>query len=300
MSRVRRSRLLPRVLWLAARATAPVSRRVAGRLAFWLWHVPWQRSGLAPTTAGGRHHRLTVGGRGIEVVERGTGPTALLVHGWADHAASWDPVADALVTAGWRVVAVDLPAHGGTPGVRSDVIVQSSAVSALLTRFEVRAVVAHSLGAMATARALRAGGGDGVERAVFLAPIVRLDPVIATFLRETRLPAALEAPLRRCIERRFGPDVWDDVATDRNLAGSRRPGLIIHDEQDRRAAVDGARTLVDAWPGARLHTTSGLGHRRLLSDPDVVARTVAAVTSGRSADGTARTDDLGGSRAAAS
>jgi hypothetical protein len=42
--------------------------------------------------------------------------------------------------------------------------------------------------------------------------------------------------------------------------------------------TDGA-AIAAAWPGARLHVTSGLGHRRLLRDPNVIAEVVEFVTA---------------------
>jgi hypothetical protein len=39
----------------------------------------------------------------------------------------------------------------------------------------------------------------------------------------------------------------------------------------------GSRDLSRAWPDARLLTTGGLGHRRILSDPKVVAEVVRFV-----------------------
>jgi pimeloyl-ACP methyl ester carboxylesterase len=40
--------------------------------------------------------------------------TVILVHGWPDAARGWDPVRDALVSDGWRVVVPDLRGHGQT------------------------------------------------------------------------------------------------------------------------------------------------------------------------------------------
>jgi pimeloyl-ACP methyl ester carboxylesterase len=55
------------------------------------------------------------------------------------------------------------------------------------------------------------------------------------------------------------------------------PVLLVHDRDDRETAWSGGRDLSRAWPGARLLTTSGLGHRRILSDPKVVAEAVQFV-----------------------
>ena len=45
------------------------------------------------------------------------------------------------------------------------------------------------------------------------------------------------------------------------------PSLIVHDPD---APWSGAAAFAQAWPGSRLLTTSGLGHRRLLKAPTVL------------------------------
>ncbi|WP_052668346.1 alpha/beta fold hydrolase [Nitriliruptor alkaliphilus] len=282
MRRLRRSRLVPLALWLTTRTLASVAPALAGHPATLLWFVPWQRrrpraDAWTPVT---RHHRLTVDGHHVDVHEAGTGPTVLLVHGWATDAGTWRSMSDALVADGWRVLAVDLPAHGRTPGLRTDAPAQAVVIRGLLERYAVRAVVAHSLGSLATAMAV-AGGPTELRRVVLLAPAVRLETALRRFLVELRLPAGVARSLGHRIERRFGTDVWTDVATDRNLADSDLPGLVVHDEEDRRAPLDEARSLVAAWPGADLVVTRGLGHNRLLADPDVVTQVVQHLDGAR-------------------
>ena len=53
------------------------------------------------------------------------------------------------------------------------------------------------------------------------------------------------------------------------------PCLVIHDTIDLFIPHEEGRDLVAAWPGARLVTTRGLGHHRIMSDPDVVSAAVA-------------------------
>jgi hypothetical protein len=61
------------------------------------------------------------------------------------------------------------------------------------------------------------------------------------------------------------------------------PTLVVHDRGDRfTPSTDGA-AIAAAWPSARLRLTDGLGHRRLLSDPAVVADVVDFAGAGASA-----------------
>lgn len=60
-----------------------------------------------------RETRLEIGGwrtRALEV--SGSGPTFILIHGFADHAGTWSAVLAELAKAGRRAVALDLPGYG--------------------------------------------------------------------------------------------------------------------------------------------------------------------------------------------
>ena len=48
------------------------------------------------------------------------------------------------------------------------------------------------------------------------------------------------------------------------------PLLIVHDRDDDDTSYADGVTLSEAWPGARMLSTSGLGHRRILREPSVI------------------------------
>ena len=55
---------------------------------------------------------------------------------------------------------------------------------------------------------------------------------------------------------------------------------MIHDQDDREVPLPHGERLAAAWPGARLVTTTGLGHRRILRDPAVLDAVVAELAAG--------------------
>ncbi len=55
------------------------------------------------------------------------------------------------------------------------------------------------------------------------------------------------------------------------------PCLILHDPADREVPWAHGSAIARAWPGATLEPLDGLGHRRLLRDPDVIQRVVEFV-----------------------
>ena len=50
-----------------------------------------------------------------------------------------------------------------------------------------------------------------------------------------------------------------------------QPALYVHSADDQVVAIADAEAAAAAWRGARLLRVDGLGHRRLLSDAQVVA-----------------------------
>ena len=62
----------------------------------------------------------------------------------------------------------------------------------------------------------------------------------------------------------------------------RAGALVIHDRQDTQVPWQQGAALAQHWPGARLLTTRGLGHGRILED-DQVARAAVDFIAGRSA-----------------
>jgi pimeloyl-ACP methyl ester carboxylesterase len=57
------------------------------------------------------------------------------------------------------------------------------------------------------------------------------------------------------------------------------PLLVVHDRGDAEVAWQHGLAIARAWRGAEFLMTDGLGHRRILKDPDVVAAAVAFVVA---------------------
>jgi pimeloyl-ACP methyl ester carboxylesterase len=56
-----------------------------------------------------------------------------------------------------------------------------------------------------------------------------------------------------------------------------QPCLVVHDRDDLTVPVQEAKAWAAGLGNSRLMLTSGLGHRRLLQDPEVVAEVVGFV-----------------------
>ena len=201
----------------------------------------------------------TVDGRPVTYREAGDGPGAplLLVHGFTGSKEDFDPVLDGLGS-GRRVVAVDLPGHGGSEGTDDEASYGLGVTGAWIQRFadEVRLgefhLLGHSMGGLAVQRTAAAASqrlrslllmstGLGALREEAGDYIVRM----AVAARDEGLEAAWEEGLRRPT-----PDVVIAVADPARQEFAHRRFFALRPA----ALVAGARNLIAAAPlGAFLY-----------------------------------------------
>ena len=204
--------------------------------------------------------------------------TVLLVHGWEGRGSQLCAFVEPLLARGFKVIAFDGPAHGASPGVVADALVFSLALRAVAAAdANVRAVIAHSMGGGAATVAV--ADGLDVDAVVLLAPPLSADTVTDDFADSLGLTASTKQALKERLSRRFHAYAWNRLSFDQ-AAGARRgdvPCLIVHDKDDVEIPFARGSALHARWPGAVFKETAGLGHRKILREPAVVADVVSFV-----------------------
>lgn len=284
-----------RALFSAGERVAP---RLAGRAAFELFmRTPDRRrpnererkaiERAAPLLAEARRHCLTTRyGRvtafefrpGEETRQRGS---VLLLHGWASRTEHMRILIEALRAAGHRVVSLDLPGHGASSGRRLNLAVAVEAVRVAADWLgPFAAAVGHSFGGAIAVNAV-AGSVKGVpalpvDRLVLIAAPSSMPALFRDFGQFVNLGARSYRHLASRVEAVAGHPL-DHYVGSRLLAGLTQPTLVIHAADDREVAAWHAQDHAAAGDHVRLEWMDGLGHRRILADPSVAARTVAFV-----------------------
>jgi hypothetical protein len=244
-------------------AAAPGLAAIAAERLFLTPPRPRQRARVAGALAAADAFAVTAGGGTVRGWRIGEGPAVLLVHGWGGRASQLLPFAEPLLGSGCSLVTFDAPAHGLSSGRIASALHFAAAVEAVAARVSPRAVVAHSMGAAATALAI--AGGLPLDAAVFVGPARSPEPFFEHFCDALRLPAGVRAEVQRRLEARLGA-AMEDLDVARVAAAARVPLLVVHDRDDREVAWRDGAAIAAAWPGARLVTSAGLGHRRVLRE----------------------------------
>ena len=196
------------------------------------------------------------------------GPTVLLVHGWEGRGGQLATFARPLVAAGFSVVTFDAFGHGSSDGNRSSLPHFAWGVRCMADAVGgPHAIIAHSFGCAATTLALR----DGLiaQRVVFVAPPIDPSDYVARFGDILGLDDEVLDRMKSRIEQRFFRK-WSDYSLERIAPTMSAPLLVVHDRDDEETPWSGGAELAEAWPDARLISTTNLGHRRILRDPSVI------------------------------
>ena len=235
-----------------------------------------RRAQAEPGDADMRRGTLTVAGETVATYTWGDPahqPYALMSHGWSSFGLRFLPWVQALRAQGYAVVAFDQPGHGHSSGRYSTLPEFVDTVRAVGRHYGVAALaVGHSLGAAALA--LAQDEHWQAQRLVLVAPPVDMRAAVGRFFRFVRVGEHLRAPFYAWLQRRTGVGV-DALDLRRHLPALGQPALIVHDLDDADVPwAEGERYAV-CWPGARLLTTQGLGHRRVLADARVIDAALA-------------------------
>ncbi len=249
--------------WLAARSAAPLFLRTPAR------RSSVRRAAMSPGAGFDVRSRDAV----LRVWSYGAGPTVLLIHGWGGRARQLASFLEPLRRKGYRVLMFDAPGHGASSGTELSLPAFADAIRAVAAG-PVHAIVAHSLGAAASAVAI--ADGLEVERAVFVGPPSDELRWFERFGELLQLSAETKRLTRQVIEERVGAP-FSRFTAESLGPELQLPLLVVHDRLDREVPWDDGARIASAAPAATLLSSEGLGHRKILRDPAVVERIVEFV-----------------------
>ncbi len=225
----------------------------------------------------GDHMRVPFAKGRLSVWAWGSGPTVLLLHGWSGRAAHLEEFVAPLRAAGFRVVALDQPAHGRSDGVRTNLLECAEAVRHVAAVVgPVHGIIAHSFGSPAAAMAVQQG--LEVNRMVFIGAPVSIPKLTDKLAAMLGLPQKVSTMMQQRVAARLGFSLGD-LDTDRVMGSLDVPLLVFHDEEDRDVPYQDGVAIARSVKDGKLVTTSGLGHRHIIRDPAVVRQAVEFIAA---------------------
>ena len=259
-----------------------ISPRVAGRIAYKLWFTPTRFNTPAAeknALQSANIEHIQINNHSIATYSWGqSGPTVLLVHGWSGRGTQLGSFVEPLLTAGYRVLSFDAPAHGKSTGKQTNVYEIADTIMALQNYYgRFAAVITHSFGGPCVAVAIQRG--FETKRIVSISPPANMLGLIEKFISTLYIPEKAGSNLSQRFEAVFGKTIWRDISMLNTVEQLNIPGLVIHDDHDVDIVWQEGHAVAQAWKNARFIRTTGLGHRRILRDATVVEAAVGFINN---------------------
>jgi predicted alpha/beta hydrolase family esterase len=217
---------------------------------------------------------VTANQKKVQVYSWGTGPVVLMVHGWAGRGTQFRKFIEPLNKAGYRVVAMDGPAHGESEGRQTNLDEFKAAIEAVLKQVgNAEAIIAHSFGGIAALYSI--ASGLPVHRLVNIASPTIADEIIKTYLRAINGSPKTGEAFKQYVVKKTGNSFKTYSALEfiRHVPPCLAL-MLVHDEEDREVIIDHPKALMKLFPTAKLLQTKGLGHTRILKDEGVIHQIV--------------------------
>lgn len=206
----------------------------------------------------------------------------LLVHGWESRGTALRGFVPGLLSAGYRVVAFDGPAHGNSPGRRTNLPSFAGAVLSIIRHLGgVQSLITHSFGGPTSVYALaHLDNSMAIDKLVFIAVPASTQEVVKQAISIMNLPPPVVKHFREIASEKINHLPFEQSDILYALKDVKvNEVLIVHDKQDASVPFRSAEAIFDKYEHASLLVTEGLGHYRLLKNEQVVDKVIRFICS---------------------
>ena len=214
----------------------------------------------------------------LKAYEWGSGErTILLAHGWESRGTALRSFVPGLVDAGYRVVAFDGPAHGNSDGKRTNLVHFAGAIRAVVNQLgSIHAIVCHSFGGASSVFFLTQLQPDFLlKKLVLIGVPSNMEEVFQDAFKVMNLPPNAKKHFRKIIGERLGQLPFHIADPEHSLGKANvEEVLVVHDKFDEAVPFESAERVYERWPNVSMLVTQGLGHFKLMKNPQVIQKVV--------------------------
>jgi pimeloyl-ACP methyl ester carboxylesterase len=203
----------------------------------------------------------------------------LLIHGWEGQAGNFADLILKLQQENYTVYAFDGPSHGFSSRGKTSLFEFTELVGYFIREFEVKKLVSHSFGGVATTYSLFANSDLIIDRYALLTTPDRFSERIDDVASQTGITDKVKARLIARLNEETGYD-----ANDLNVHAfvqkvNVEKALILHDKHDKIIPIDQSRNVHQHWQNSEMEEVEGTGHFRILRTDAVLERVMVFLES---------------------
>lgn len=188
----------------------------------------------------------------------GTGEKVLLAHGWESNSARWKNLVKSLQKAGFHVIAMDAPAHGGSGSETFQALKYAQFMSKVVAHFQPNSMVGHSVGGYATLYFLT-HYPHSVQKAVVLGAPSDLSIIMTNYQNMMGYSNRVMAAVDNLFLKNFGQKIAY-FKIHEFVKSLKIKGLVIHGEDDFVCIFSEGKAIQAHWEGSEFMVTNSLGH----------------------------------------
>ncbi len=266
--------LLVKMLRLLFQTVGRIIPKKAAQWALGIFGRPRSRYKRKPGALFDQADRKSVDSGGLLIhcyVWESPGPSVLLVHGWETGAPHMGSLVKPLLDRGFRVIAMDGPAHGQSQGQSTNLPQFARAINDVISQLGPMAhMIGHSFGGVSSVYAMAISDKPNLDKMVLISVPNSMLRILSDFSRYLKIPAKAQLYMHQLIENTFGIILrqLEISKLGKNIEVNRV--LVVHDHTDQVVPFYNALEIVHALPNACLLPCYHAGHNRILKEPQVL------------------------------
>ncbi len=204
----------------------------------------------------------------------------LMVHGWDSNPGSMSGIAFKLVEKGFRVLVLNVPAHGISKEKYTNMIDVSELIRKIMQEMKFPdkiSIISHSFGSGAVSFALEKCK-IGVDKLAFVTTSENIIDIFDEFKDFIGISDKVYRLMNKIIEDRYNLKLESLVVSDALKNSKFNQLLLVHDEEDKILPFANSASINRQIPNSTLIPTKGKGHYRILWDKDVIDNVVKFIS----------------------
>jgi len=201
--------------------------------------------------------------------------TVLLVHGWDAMALDYYKLIPVLVENGYRVIAIDGPAHGGSQGTTSNLLHFKEAMAQLIEKTGTPyAIIGHSMGGGASAYLL-------MEYEILVNRLIMIAiPIVSgRFFEQVfdmlKVPQKMQKIFFKGMEEEFDTPLEKMNLIKRKEKIKADKIMLIYDEDDDVVSLPDIKHFLSVRPEIKSFNAKGTGHNTIIRNKKVIEEIVS-------------------------
>lgn len=201
---------------------------------------------------------------------KGGDKKVLLIHGWEGQAGNFSDLIEELLKNGYTVHSFDTPSHGASSKGGTSLFEFSELVGLLIRKNDIKTLISHSFGGVATTYALYNNTNLKIDKYVLLTTPDKFIERINDVSDKVGISPRIKRRLIQKLERETNMSV-----KALNVSGfvkfiSVENALIFHDKNDKVIPIEQSRNVHLNWEVSEMREVEGTGHFRILRTKAVI------------------------------